>query len=123
MPQDLDDTVTGSTELVFPDDATGTFRLGEPMVYDAEEVQSELGTDIPQFGKWLPVEMDGDEAWLSAPSQLREILVEESIQNGERFRIEKMRKRGTGQSDPYVVEVQFPDREPDSGQQTGLSGT
>ena len=123
MPQDLSDSVTGTTELVFPDDATGTYSLQERSVYDAEEVRTELDTDIPQFGKWMPVEdhETGDDAWLNAPSALRSRLVEDSVKPGERFRIETMEKRGREQSDPYRVEVSYPDREPDSGTQTGLS--
>jgi hypothetical protein len=124
MPTNLDDSVSGSTELVFPDNGTGTYRLQERSVYDAEEVRNELETDIPQYGTWIPVkdQETGDEAWLTAPSELRSILVQEEIQTGELFRIETMRKSGSEQSDRYLVDVSFPDREQNSpGQQTGLA--
>jgi len=123
MPEDLTDSVTGSTELVFPDDAIGTYSLRERSVYDAEEVRVELGTDIPQYGSWLPVEIEetGAEAWLIAPSRLRSLLVEDEIRPGERFCIEKMQKRGREQSDPYEVEVTYPDREAQPEDQTSLS--
>jgi hypothetical protein len=122
MPQDLSESVTGSTELVFPDDATGTYSLRERTVYDASEVRSELETDIPQYGDWLPVELEnGDEAWLTAPSKLRSILVEDEIRPGETFRIDAMQKDGIDQSSPYQVDVSFPNRNPDSADQTSLS--
>lgn len=121
MAEDLSDSVSGSTELIFPDDGRGTYRLEERTVYGAEEVRSELNGDVPQYGSWLPVTDDsGDEAWLCAPSKLRAVLVEDDIQTGERFRIETMRKSGTKQSDPYRVEVTYPDRD-GTGKQTGLS--
>lgn len=124
MPEDLAESVTGSTELVFPDDAVGQYSLRERSVYAAEEVRSELDTDIPQYGSWIPVEITetGEEAWLTAPSKLRTILVEDEIQIGERFEIEKMQKRGRDQSDPYEVRVTFPDREARPEDQASLSG-
>ncbi len=122
MPQDLSESVTGSTELVFPDDAVGTYSLRKRSVYDASEVREELETDIPQYGSWLPVELEnGDDAWLNAPSELRAVLVEDSIRPGERFQIETMRKDGIDQSDPYQVDVSFPDRDPDTADQKSLS--
>lgn len=124
MPDDLSESVSGSTELVFPDDADGsTYSLRERSVYDAEEVRDELEGDIPQYGSWLPVELeDGAEAWLTAPSQLRSVLVEDEIRTGERFRIETMKKRGMDQSDPYQVGVTYPDREQTPESQASLSG-
>lgn len=118
MPEDLEDSVTGTTELVFPDDATGTYSLRERSVYGAEEVRVELDTDIPQYGHWMPVEMQetGEEAWLSAPSALRSRLVDDSIRPGERFEVVTMEKRGREQSDPYRVELAYPDRDPDETQ-------
>ena len=118
MPEDLEDSVTGTTELVFPDDATGTYRLQERSVYAAEEVRVELDADIPQYGQWMPVEMleTGEEAWLNAPSALRSRLVEASIRPGERFEIVTVEKRGREQSDPYRVELAYPDRDADETQ-------
>ena len=122
MPQDLNDSVSGSTELVFPDGATGQYRLEEHSVYSAEEVRQELGGDVPKYGSWRPVkETDtGTEAWLTAPSKLRAALVEDEIRTGELFEIVTMSKAGNEQSDPYRVDVQYPDRNEDA-QQTGLS--
>jgi hypothetical protein len=124
--EDLSESVTTTRELVFPDDAAGKkYRIPNLNVYDADEVREELDSDIPQYGKWLPVEIagatgDGD-GFLCAPSHLRSVLVEESIQAGELFRIEKLEKTGLGESDPYKAEVTFPDREADAGMQAGLT--
>lgn len=121
MPRDLDNSVSGSTELVFPDGATGRYRLRERSVYEADEVREELNGDVPKYGSWLPVtdEETGDEAWLTAPSQLRSALVEDEISNGELFEIVTMSKTGPDSSDPYRVELDYPERNSD-GKQAGL---
>lgn len=123
MPEKLSESVSGSTELVFPDNAPGNeYRLRELAVYDAEEVRGEMDTDIPQYGSWLPVELEnGDDAWLTAPSQLRSKLVDQDVSPGERFRIDSMQKEGRDPSDPYQVILSFPERSGE-GQQAGLSG-
>jgi hypothetical protein len=124
MVEDLSDSVSGSTELVFPDDVTGTetYRLQKRKVYDAEDVREELDSDVPQYGKWLPVELNGDEAWLVAPSELRSELVDQEIRTGERFTIDQMTKSGRGQSDPYEVSITLPDRQT-AENQSSLSET
>jgi hypothetical protein len=95
MPEDLTESVSGSTELVFPDDAPGRYELRERSVYDSEEVRAELGGDVPKYGSWIPVEtVTGQEAWLTAPSQLRKELVDREIRTGEQFEIVTMRKDG-----------------------------
>jgi len=122
MPRDLTESVSGSTELVFPDDSEGQYRLEELAVYDAEEVRAELDGDVPKYGSWIPVEgQNGDEAWLTAPSQLRASLVDEEIRPGELFEIVTMRKDGHEQSDPYRVELRFPERDDSPGSQSGLT--
>jgi hypothetical protein len=123
MPEDLEETISGSTELVFPDDAVDqTYSLQERSVYDAGEVREEMDSEIPEYGSWLPVDLDGDQAWLVAPSELRSVLVDQEIRTGERFSIDKMQKTGRGQSDPYTVEVSLPDREAVSEDQASLTG-
>ena len=121
MPEDLSDSVSGSTELVFPDDSDDqTYRLRERSVYDAEEVRSEIESDIPQYGSWIPVELeDGEEAWLTAPSALRAVLVNDEVRPGEAFHIHRMEKEGLDQSSPYEVTVSYPERDED-GRQAGL---
>jgi len=123
MPQDLNESVSGSTELVFPDGATGQYRLQERSVYEAEEVREELDGDVPKYGSWLPVKElgTGGEAWLIAPSELRSRLVEDEISTEERFEIETMQKAGHEQSDPYRVEVRYPDRDRTPDSQASLS--
>ena len=124
MPEDLSDSVSGSTELVFPDDSDDqTYRLRERSVYDAEEVRSEIESDIPQYGSWIPVELeDGEEAWLTAPSALRAELVEGDVRAGEAFHIGQMEKEGLDQSAPYEVTISYPERDED-GRQSGLQAT
>jgi len=119
MPTDLTESVAASVELVFPDEATrNQYSLRERSVYDADEVRDEIGSDdVPQYGKWLPVTLDGEDGWLIAPSELRTALVEKSIRQGEPFRIATMKKTGSRQSDPYSVEVKLLDRD---AEQTGL---
>jgi hypothetical protein len=122
--ESLDESVTGSTELVFPDDTDGeTYRLRELNVYGAEEVRDDIGGDVPQYGSWLPVTVleTGEEAWLTAPSRLRKVLVENDLDTGERFTIVKMTKPGTDQSNPYRVQVTFPDRETEPADQQSLA--
>jgi len=121
MPEDLSDSVSGSTELVFPDDSDDqTYRLRERSVYDAEEVRSAIESDIPQYGSWLPVELeDGEEAWLTAPSELRAVLVNDDVRAGEAFHIEQMAKEGLDESSPYSVVVTYPERDED-GRQAGI---
>jgi len=121
MPEDLTESVSGSTELVFPDDAPGRYELRERSVYDSEEVRAELGGDVPKYGSWIPVEtVTGEQAWLTAPSQLRSELVNRKISTGEQFEVVTMRKDGTEQSDPYRVEIDLPERETVSENQASL---
>jgi len=126
MPEKLSESVSGSTELVFPDDASQRqYSLRELAVYDAGEVRSEMEmeTDIPQYGSWLPVVTgDGDEGWLTAPSELRQKLLDRDVKPGETFVIQSLEKSGHGESDPYQVKLSFPERDKDSARQAGLSG-
>lgn len=113
MPEDLTESVTGSTELLFPDDTTGkTYKLRRLEVYDADEVRDEMEVDVELYGKWMPVTVPetGLEGFLTAPSDLRTKLVQNDVQAGERFEILAMQKQGPKQSDPYRVEINFPDR-------------
>lgn len=106
MPEKLSESVMG-VELVFPSDATGTvFKLDEDAVYAAEEVRDETGTDTPQYGKWLRVEVDGREAFLNAPAELREELVNHEAKPGEIFEVTRMAQPGTDPSAPYEVNVE-----------------
>jgi hypothetical protein len=78
MPEDLTESVTGSTELLFPDDTTGkTYKLRRLEVYDADEVRDEMEIDVELYGKWMPVTVPetGLEGFLTAPSDLRTKLV------------------------------------------------
>lgn len=121
MPEKLSESVTGGAELIFPDDASSQeYRLREEAVYDAEEVRDDLGngTEVPRYGSWIPVETEQDsQAWLNAPSQLRNELVAAELESGDLFRIETLRKDGNHQSDPYLAEIT--ELEPDQSRLNG----
>jgi hypothetical protein len=124
MVKELSESVSGSTELVFPDDSDGQmYRFTALSVFDAEEVRDELGTDIPEYGSWMPVTIaeTGEEAFLSAPAALRSQLLDQDARAGELVEITEMAKTGSDQSDPYRVELRFPERDADTGSQTGLA--
>jgi hypothetical protein len=119
--EDLEESVTATGELVFPDDASDSgkaYRLRERSVYEADEVQERLDGDVPRYGKWLPVEIEArsgnEEGFLVAPSQLRSRLVEDDVRTGEPFIIETMTKDGHKESDPYRVELSHPERKADA---------
>jgi len=118
MPEKLSESVMG-VELVFPSDAASTvFQLSEDAVYGAEEVRDETGSDTPQYGKWLRVETNGQEAFLSAPAELRKELVDHGAEPGETYEVTRCEQSGPDPSDPYEVNVEArsePDQERLSG--------
>jgi hypothetical protein len=119
--ESLDDSVSGSTELVFPDQADGEeYSLLERNVYSAEEVRDEIESDVPQYGSWLPVRIQETErdGWLTAPTDLRSCLLEADVQTGETFRIDEMKQFGNEQSAPYFVEISIPGRDVTEEQQS-----
>lgn len=124
MPTRLDESLAGNgTELVFPDEATDRqYRLRELAVYDAEEVRDDLGdSDVPKFGSWLPVTLpdrDGEEAWLCAPSSVRQQLVTREVTEADTFTITGLEKSGTRESDPYRAEIDVSQSRPDDGKVT-----
>jgi hypothetical protein len=121
MPTKLNEAVTGAIDLIFPDDATGTYRLAEDDVYEAEEVQEELGGDMPKHGQWIPVVTERDRTeFLTAPSGLISELVKADVIVEEQFKIESMVQYGSEPNDPYEVTVSYPDRKRTEESQTAL---
>lgn len=108
MPTDLTEVETGSLSLLFPDELSGTeFRLSEASVYDAEEVREEIESDTPEFGRWLPVEANGDgEGFANAPGELLEELKRLEAEAGESFVITRCEKAGDDDTAPYEVNVE-----------------
>lgn len=107
MPTNLDDYETGGTELLFADDLEGTqFTLRDLAVYEAEEVRSEVGGDVPKFGNWLPIETDDGEAWCVAVGELVEELKRYENPAAVTLEVTRCEKSGTGQTDPYEVNVE-----------------
>lgn len=109
MAEDLMKADTGGTSLVFADDANGVrFRLREAVLYDASEVRGNLGAEAdgtPQYGRWLPVEIEGDDAWLLAPGELIEELQAVEAEDGELFEVTRCEKAGNGETDPWEVNL------------------
>lgn len=115
MPRDLADTVSTGPELVFPDSAPGeTYKLYERSVYSASEVQDEIEQDLPRYGDWILVIAEdlqgGAKAFLNAPANLRQELVEKQVTEGQRFTVTELAKSGHQESDPYqaTIEVEEP---------------
>ena len=103
MPTNLEDVETGGVEVQFASDTHPgqRFQLRELAVYEADEIDG----DVPKFGKWFPVEIDGKDAWLQAVSQLiQELQAVENPLAGE-FEVETFEKSGTSDHDPYTVSL------------------
>jgi len=118
MPTDLSEAQTGGVDLLFADDLSSTeFQLREAVVYTAEEVREEMDTDIPKFGDWMPVETVDGEAFIVALGELVEELQQYENPSALEFEVTRCEKSGTEQTDPYEVNVEVVDGDP---QQAGL---
>lgn len=117
MPEDLETASTGSNDLYFADDLSGIeFQLRENAVYDAEEVRDELGTDYPDFGRWLPATVRETDCWLVAVGELIEELQKFDDATGTVYDVTRCEKSGSEQTDPYEVNIETVT----DPQQTGL---
>lgn len=118
MPTDLDDYETGGTELLFSGDLEGTrFSLRGMAVYEAEEVRTEVGGDVPKFGNWLPIKTENGDGWAVALGELVDEI--KRIENPIAVELEVTRceKSGSKQTDSYEVNTEVVSGD---GQQTGL---
>lgn len=108
MPVDLSDAETGGVNLLFADDLEGTeFELREEAVYSAEEVREETESDVPKFGKWLPVETEQDgDSWAVAVGELVEELQRVGNPMAVTFEVTRCEKSGSEQTDPYEVNLE-----------------
>lgn len=111
MVEGLHDADTGGPSLVFAGDASGVrFRLREESLYSAEEVAEELGNDPeegpPQFGRWLPIEAESEDAWMVAPGELIEELQRLEAEAGEVFEVTRCQKSGSRETDPFEVNLE-----------------
>lgn len=110
MPTDIDDASTGGASLIFAGDAAGCrFWLREASLYDAAEVREELGQDgegPPEYGRWLPVEIEEEDCWLVAPGEMVEELQRLEAQAGELFEVTRIEKSGNGETDPFEVNLE-----------------
>lgn len=110
MPTDLMDASTGGAQLIFADDAVGCrFRIRERKLYDADEVREELDHDDdgpPQYGRWIPVEIQDEDSWMVAPGELIEELQEIQPEAGELIEVTRIEKSGSGETDPFEVNLE-----------------
>lgn len=123
MPTDLSDVDTSGTELWFSDDVEGkTFVLREKSLFEAAEVRDETDSDVPEFGRWFPVTLLGDdgqrdrEGFVVAVGELIEDLQDMQPDPGAvGWTVTRMEKSGPKQTDPYEVNVE-PVESPDKKQ-------
>lgn len=113
MPESLHDAETGSPNLYFADDLAENspeLKLLASELWSADEVQNELGTDWPKYGRWLPVQ-DGIEerSFAYAPSELIDELQDLDIETGDVFQVTRIERAGPEDHAPYEVNVSVPD--------------
>ena len=108
MPEDIDEVNTGGDTLVFADELRGTvFRLRESAVYKAEEVQGQLGQDVPRFGRWLPATTkDAGECWLVGLGELIDELQAIQDPTAGYYEVTRCEKSGPADQDPYEINVE-----------------
>lgn len=115
--EDLHEAKTGGLNLLFSDELDGIeFKLRESNLYEAEDVQEELDSDVPEFGRWLPVKTDGQDGFAVAPGELIAELQRLKADVGTEYRITRCKKSGPAEADPFEVNVEAVDQ----SQQTGL---
>jgi hypothetical protein len=122
MPTDLSDAETGGIDLYFADDLEGmSFYLRDPSIYDAEEVRDEIDSDIPKFGRWIPVHTcDGNgkttgTGWIVAVGELIEELQRYDDPVEDPVSVTRCEKSGTEQTDPYEVNTEKLDTSSQAG--------
>lgn len=111
MPESGRDTV--SKDVLYPDDLTGETLIidpadrmnGEMLFWNAEdEGDSEDLPDDARYGYFFPaIHPEHGEIWVSAPRELREVLVDK-INPGDEIEVLSLEK-GPGETDPYMAEV------------------
>lgn len=110
MPENLHEASTGGSSLVFSDDLSGVrFRLTALELYSAEEVRAELDHDDdgpPAYGRWIPAEIEGDEAFVNAPGELIEELQRLEAEAGEVYEVTRAEKSGPSETDPIEVNLE-----------------
>lgn len=116
--EDLHEAKTGGLNLLFSDELSGTeFELRDLNLRDATDVQDELDSDVPEFGRWIAVETDDGEGYAVAPGELIEELQLHAAEPGDEFRITRCEKSGPEEAAPFEVNIEAVDQ----SQQTGLT--
>lgn len=111
MPRKPNPNAGQSTELVFPDSLEGLeFQVREALLYSAEEVREETGSDVPEFGDWIPVrtKVNGtmQDGWMVGLSELDQWLANTENPESGIWVISRAEKSGTSQTDPYEINVE-----------------
>jgi hypothetical protein len=108
MPTSFDEYETGGTELLFADDLEGTvFTIRKDGIYEAEEVRSEIGGDVPKFGNWFPVTTNDGDAWVVALGELVDEIKAYENPIGIEIKVTRCEKTGSEQTDPYEVNTEI----------------
>lgn len=111
MPTDLQNASTGSQTLVFASDMSGiVFRVTDLAIWDAEEVRDELDQDgdgTPQYGRWFPCEIEGEDSFVNAPGEFIEELQRLDPEAGEVVAVTRAEKAGRGETDRWEVNCEL----------------
>lgn len=119
MPTNLNDVETGGVPLIFPENMEGArWRLKSLEVHSALEVREdeyddplEDGEDAeeegqpPAYGRWLPVDVEGDEGWVNCPKELIDDLQALDPSKGEVFEVTRV-DQGSRPTDPYEINLE-----------------
>jgi hypothetical protein len=113
MPVDLNEAETGGIDLYFADDLVGmSFYLRDASVYDADEVRNEINSEIPKFGRWLPIHSCDQKGkttgtgWVVAVGELIEELQKYDNPVEQPVTVTRCEKSGDKQTDPYEVNTE-----------------
>lgn len=112
MPRSVEETL--NDDVLYPDDLDDQVNMTfaeDPFenVYTAEEVREELGTEQPEYGDWIKVDlmMDQDKpAFAAAPSQLRKLIRDARPEKGDLLQVNSV-ERGPKQHDPYEMDMKL----------------
>lgn len=108
MPEELSEAKTGGSILIFADELHGiVFRLREAALYSAEEIQEQTGEDYPEFGRWLPIEVEGEDRFAIAPGELISELQRLDVDKGDPVKVGRAQKMGDQETDPWEVNCEL----------------
>lgn len=108
MPEELAEAKTGGSALVFADELHGiVFRLREAALYSAEEVQEQTGEDYPQYGRWLPIDVEDEDRYAIAPGEFIAELQRLEADAGDLVKVGRAKKTGNQETDRWEVNCEL----------------